>query len=287
MTGAGAMAMPSVGRTMMRVAVVMLALVLAACSSSRGKPAKIDRRSLSDIERTWYEALVVLPPETADGSVTMRHMAEVLDDPPRYARPPTTIIYLHGCTGIGDTAVLRYLAAAGYMVIAPNSMARLFRPLQCDPSTGRGGLNQFVYDFRTTELTFALHNIRLVPWIDSEDLFVLGGSEGGVTAALYRGDAFRGRIIAAWTCHGAPIVAGLASAPREPVLSIVAQNDPWYSSSTTVGQNGDCGAYMAGRPNARSLVLPPEDGHAVLNSDAGRRAILSFLGLWRKPYLYP
>ncbi|MDD3446049.1 MAG: hypothetical protein PHS60_11600 [Zavarzinia sp.] len=262
---------------------LVVAFALGACGGGRVPDARESDSGISDIERTWNQALVALPSPTAGGTVELRRMVDVKDEPPRYAHPPTTIIYLHGCTGIGDVGILRFLAGAGYLVIAPNSMARHFRPLQCDAATGRGGFNLFVYDFRATELSFAIHNIQRLPWVDAADMFLIGGSEGGVTAALYRGDAFRGRIIAAWTCHGAPIIAGLEAPASEPVLSIVSVGDPWYSSRAAVGQSGDCGAYMMGRPNARSLVLPAEDGHAVLNSVAGRQAILDFLALWRKP----
>lgn len=269
------------------VLVILASLVLASCGSGRraaeSLPGPVSgTANLSDIELTWYQAVVALPPQRDGDQVVLARMADVLARPPVYAQPPTTIVYLHGCTGLGDLSTLRFLAAAGYLVIAPDSMARRFRPLQCDVTTGRGGFNLFVYDFRLTELSFALHNIAQLPWLDSQDVFVLGGSEGGVAAALYRGDNLRGRIIAAWTCHGAPIVAGLASPPMEPVLSIVSVDDPWYAEGVAVGQSGDCGEYMAGRPNAHSLVLQHGEGHAVLSSVSGRQAILDFLSLWHK-----
>lgn len=263
-----------------------LLLFVAACSSRRAGDAVPGQATgganLSDIELTWYQAVVALPPARPGEDVTLTRMADVLARPPKWERAPTTVIYLHGCTGLGDLSTLKFLAAAGYLVIAPDSMARRYRPLQCDVATGRGGFNLFVYDFRLTELSYAIHNIARLPWADSSDLFVLGGSEGGVAAALYRGDNLRGRIIAAWTCHGAPIVAGLSSPTMEPVLSIVAADDPWYAEGVAVGQSGDCGEFMAGRPNALSIVLEQGEGHAVLASAAGRQAILDFLALWRK-----
>lgn len=260
------------------LAALSLSVVLASCAARSVAPD----RDLSDIELTWYQAMVALPPEAEGGDVVLRRMADVLAAPPKVQQPLPTVLYLHGCNGLGDLTILKALAQAGYAVVAPDSMARRYRPLQCDPATGRGGFNLFVYDFRQTELSFAVHNIGKLPWADSGNMFLLGGSEGGVAAALYRGDAFRGRIIAAWTCHGAPIVAGLASPPMEPVLAIVSIDDPWYADGAAVGQSGDCGAYMAGRPNARSIVLPPGEGHAVLSSKMTRQAILGFLATWSR-----
>ncbi|WP_133636784.1 hypothetical protein [Zavarzinia compransoris] len=260
------------------------AIVTASCGSRAPEaPAATGDAQLSDIERTWYDAVVAFPPATLGGPVDIRRMHDVIASPPVDPRPRTTVIYLHGCTGLGDLSVVKYLAAEGFVVIAPDSMARKYRPLQCDAATGRGGYNLFVYDFRATELAFAIHSVSRMPWADVGDMFLIGGSEGGVTAALYRGEAFRGRVIAAWTCHGAPLVAGLDAPPMEPVLSIVSADDPWYSGRAAVGQAGDCGTYMPGRPNARSLVLPSGEGHAVLNSRVARQAIVDFITLWRRP----
>jgi len=266
------------------LALMAMPLVTTACGSrGASKPAEAGDANLSDIERTWYNAVVALPPTSLGGPVDMRRMHELMANPPADPKPRTTIIYLHGCTGIGDLSVVKYLASEGFVVIAPDSMARRYRPLQCDAATGRGGYNLFVYDFRATELSFAIHSVTRLPWADAGDMFLIGGSEGGVTAALYRGEAFRGRIITAWTCHGAPIIAGLDAPPMEPVLSIVSEEDPWYSGRTAYGQSGDCGTYMPGRPNARSLVLPASEGHAVLNSRVARQAIVDFITLWRRP----
>lgn len=266
---------------MIRLLAITLFLGLAACGGG-GQSRPATERDLSDIELTWYQAVVAVPPIKSGDKVTLVRMAQLLADPPVPAQPLPTVIYLHGCNGLDDMTILKVLASAGYLVIAPDSMARHYRPMQCDPATGRGGANTFVFDFRQTELTYAIHNTARLAWADSTNMFLLGGSEGGVAAALYRGDAFRGRVIAAWTCHGAPIVAGLDSQPMEPVLSIVSIDDPWYNSVNTVGQGGDCGAYMAGRPNAHSIVLPPGEGHAVLGNVSSQRAILDFLATWSR-----
>ena len=88
------------------------------------------------------------------------------------------VIYMHGCTGFGDTRLLETLARAGFVVIAPDSMARRYRPLQCDPKTRTGGQNLFVYDFRQAEISYALERIRSLDWVDRDGLFLVGVSEG-------------------------------------------------------------------------------------------------------------
>jgi len=157
-------------------------------------------------------------------------------------------------------------------------MARRYRPLQCDPRHKTGGVNIFVFEFRLAELSFALDRIWALPAIDKRRLFLIGTSEGGVAAALYRGDEFSARVILQWTCHGAPLVHGLLAPPAEPVLAMVRAADPWYDPARTKGQSGDCGAYFGDRPKSRSIVLGDNaGGHDVLGAGENCQRIIEFL----------
>jgi dienelactone hydrolase len=228
----------------------------------------------ADLERTFDRAMVATP-ATRAGDVRIGTPSDLdgLAATRRYA----VVLYLHGCTGIGNYTFMRALAGAGYVVVAPDSMARRFRPLQCDPRTNTGGHNLFVYDFRTAEITYALQRLSAYPWVDWANLFLVGTSEGGVAAALYRGDEFRARVITQWTCVGAPLVAGIEAPPETPILAIVRGQDPWYDPARTKGQRGDCGLFMAGRPGSRSIVLEGGASHDVFKSSDVVREILRFL----------
>jgi dienelactone hydrolase len=245
-------------------------------------------RQESDLELTWSRALVALPAEAEGGNPSVERMVDLVREGlTRTAWRPVlpTVIYMHGCTGLGagDEAFMRRLAEHGYAVIAPDSMARRFRPWQCDPKTKTGGHNTFVYDFRQAEVSYALDRLPTVVWADRRDLFLIGASEGGVAAALYRGSEFKGRVIAQWTCHGGPLIRGLSAPEDEPVLAIVRMEDPWYDAMHTVNQDGDCGAYFGARPNSRSLVLANGRYHDVLRDDEAMQAIYAFLDARRDP----
>ena len=266
-------------RTVLRAAALAGSLALAACAGGLAltKP---------DIERTWSEALVVLPADAATADplaarLSSARVARRLSAIAAKTRLPVAI-YLHGCTGIGNLSFLGELAATGVVVIAPDSFARRYRPFQCDPRTNTGGRNLFVYDFRQAELTFALEQLGGAPWADIDNLFLIGNSEGGVAAALFRGDVFNARVITQWTCQGAPLVRGIAAPPDTPILAIVRQNDPFYDSRNTQAQNGNCGAYLAGRPDSRSIVLASGEVHDVYNEPAAVEAILDFIGRHRQ-----
>ena len=184
---------------------------------------------------------------------------------------------MHGCTGYGSLKPLQAFARAGFAVIAPNSFARRYRPLQCRPSEKTGGRNIFIYDFRLLEISYALQRMADFSWIANDRLFLVGTSEGGVAAALYRGEEFRARIIAQWTCHGLPFVRGLAAPEGEAVLAIVRSNDPWYQPDRTSGQLGHCGSFFKTPDRSRSLIIDGGGGHDVWGHAGAMDAAIEFL----------
>ena len=257
------------------MAPVALMLLLCQCASSG---ISTPPEGVSDVENTWRQARIYLP----DGAGGVRHLR--MDDPEvgtwgegQWTLP--LILYMHGCAGLhgGDEKAITYVAEQGFLVIAPDSFARRSRPLQCDPRTQTGGHNLFVYDFRQAEINYAVQQLRGLSWLKADKMVLFGVSEGGVAAATYRGDVFDGRIITLWTCHGGPLVAGLAAPRDEPVLSIVQAEDPWYAEGRARKQDGDCGAFFDGRPNATSLVLNDGEQHNIFDSSRAREAIAAFL----------
>ncbi|MSP50808.1 MAG: hypothetical protein EXQ91_00190 [Alphaproteobacteria bacterium] len=234
----------------------------------------------SDLELTWDKAFVTLP--TSDGSAPVsarldgRAFARWTESQGARRSWPV-IVYLHGCTGFGNFELFERLAREGYLVIAPDSFARRFRPLQCDPKTQTGGYNLFVYDFRLAEIAYALQRLGDHPWVDRSNIFLMGASEGGVATALYRGDEIRARVITQWTCTGRSNVRGIAGPTDRPVLAIVSERDPWYDSKRAPSQRGHCGDYMADRAGSRSLVVNGET-HDIHGDAANVDEIVRFLG---------
>jgi dienelactone hydrolase len=231
----------------------------------------------SDIARTFSQAFVLLPPARGE-EVTVGKMsdADVRRKLSAAGGRLPVMVYMHGCTGLQDPSVLAGFAKQGFVVVAPNSFARRFRPLQCRPSSRTGGENIFVFDFRLSELSYAVHRLRGMAWVDPDRMILFGVSEGGVAAALYRGNEFNGRIIAQWTCHGHPFVRGIAAPAGEPILAVVRKGDPWYDRARTRGQEGDCGAFFGDRPRSRSIVLDGAPGHVVLRDPRVLAAMREF-----------
>lgn len=233
------------------------------------------RDDVGDLTRTWQEAFVAAPGSTRVG----RNLHELNSRLEVGDQIYPTVLYLHGCTGIGKRELKfgQEITDLGFVFVAPDSMARRYRPLQCDPAKKTGGKNLFVYDFRSAELRYALDRLLELDWVDRNNLFLIGGSEGAVSAAQYRGDEFRARILLQWTCHGAPLVAGIAAPENEPILAVVNWSDPWYDEARTAGQSGHCGEYFGERPDSVSIVLERPGKHDVLTVKRIRKQIKRFL----------
>jgi len=233
----------------------LLALLLLFPLLAQADPLAEDP---AELQRTWEEAWVTLPSDSRIGYE--RLSVEAL--PTKLAEGNEAlpvVVYAHGCTGLNETAseVGRFLARAGYLVIAPDSFARAEKPVSCNPVGPVGGLHREVLGWRQAEVKNAIERARTLPNVDPERVFLMGFSEGGITTATMSGVPVAGRVIEGWTCHaGWSEYKGLNAPPEEPVLAIVAAEDPWFQEYYL---RGDCGAFMQDRSNAASLVIddPP------------------------------
>lgn len=193
-----------------------------------------------------------------------------------------TIVYLHGCDGIGaiGAKAADLLAAAGHLVLVPDGFARRDKPKSCDPVTHGAGLHREVLGWRHAEAAFALGRARLLPGGGRRPLVLMGFSEGAIAAATYAGAPVDARVIEGWTCHaGWPEYRGLQAAAGEAVLAMVGEHDPWFVSAPL---RGDCGEFM-GTPSdrRRSVVFrpphPAASHHDLLWNLDARRLLLGFL----------
>ena len=205
----------------------------------------------ADLMRTWERAFVIVPGEAG----LVRGWIEDIDERLAEAPPPLpTVIYLHGCTGLGRIShdAAKLLAEAGYAVIMPDSFAREQKPKSCDPARLVGGFHRGVLGWRQAEANQAIREARQLAWVDAGNVFLWGFSEGGTTAATVTGEPVNARIIEGWTCHaGWGEYRGLRAPAEEPVLALLGDEDPWFRP---VYLRGDCGAFMEGRGNSESIV---------------------------------
>ena len=271
-----------------------VALSITGCQTTGSFNATSDP---SELKRTWDAAHVYLPTDGLDipnalkltgpgGSSALRLLMKFAKERGDFARIPKgkkypVVIYMHGCTGITGHNVASGIYLASLLnaaVILPVSFAREYRPRNCNPATKTGGMFRSAIRFRIAEANYAIREARKLDWIDSENVFLMGMSEGGVATAKFTGEPVNARIIEGATCHmGWSDWDGLDAPESEPVLSLLGRNDPWQRS--TSGWGMDCGNRMSRSNGSKSIVVREgryANRHEVLMDPEVQAAVKEF-----------
>lgn len=234
-----------------------------------------------ELDRTWKSALFRIPDgnEVIAGTVTDLSSVELSSGQKRLP----TIIYLHGCSGIwsGTYTRMDVFAQSGFAVIAPASFARKKYPKSCDPVKKIGGLYRAVLKMRQLDALHAIREARKLSWVDPDNIFLMGFSEGGIVSAtlsIESGQSVRARVIEGWTCRaGWPEYRGLNRAAGEPILTLVAAGDPWFQNYWT---KGNCTKFINTENGSRSVVYdtgPLQYKHSLLDSRGVQHLVIEFL----------
>lgn len=213
-----------------------------------------DWNDAAELQRVWRAALVRIP------QGERKYLSATIDtlnrkDVTQTIRHPT-IIYLHGCGGIwqGTHTRINLLASHGYAVIAPVSLARKKYPKSCDPQTRQGGLYRGTLKMRQYDAEHAIERARKLGWVDADNLFMIGFSQGGIVTATLglTSVSLRARIVEGWTCQaGWSEYRGVNAPASEPVLTLVGVNDPWFQNEWT---RGNCTDWLNRHNSSKSIV---------------------------------
>lgn len=218
-------------------AALALASILGGCTGVGPHP-----------ELAWSKATVFLPSDTTG----------IMDDPKVQTelaalRNQPVIVYLHGCNGIGASTRFdgAHYAKAGYVVVAPDSMAQPGRLANC--VSGGGATPGFGYFpqrqlYRRAEIDYAWSQVSAAPWADRHRIYLAGHSEGGAAVAMYpaKPGQWRALFLSGWDCMGnQDVPAGIAADLAVPVLAINSKRDPEYGE-----RGGEC--VVTGHPNSWS-----------------------------------
>lgn len=167
-----------------------------------------------------------------------------------------TIVYMHGCSGI-DTISKQtardYVIKGTFVVVMPDSFAREDKPDSCNLKKHEAGLHRNVIFWRQNEANNAIREARKLPFVDPDNIFLIGMSEGAITTATTIGEPVNARISEGWTCHaGWPEYFGLHAPIDEPVLSFTSIHDPWFKPEYL---KGNCGRFMDTTNGSKSVVF--------------------------------
>ncbi len=242
-----------------------------------------DWDDLLEMDRAWQAALVRIPAKSANKYIKTT-IGELAFSNVAIERTYPAVIYMHGCSGIWDGTRIRldFLAKNGYAVIAPASFARKKYPKSCAPSAYQGGLYRPTLKMRQHDAGYAIAKAKRLDWVDADNVFLMGLSQGGITTATFSSKdndlSVNARIVEGWTCHaGWPEYQGVNAPDNEPVLTLVGKNDPWFQDIWT---KGNCAKFLNPSNGSQSIVF--SDGylsfrHELLESKQVKKIVLEFL----------
>lgn len=231
-------------------------LIAAFAVLSLDACANMTANKPEEVRRTWDRAVVLMKDDTLGviaGRMTNPGIAWAMAKLEEEHSKRPVVVYLHGCTGLYWNEAPRLfqdLAERGYIVVAPDSFARDYRPQQC------GAQNRWTAAARFAEIRFARERLRHLDWADQRYIFLVGGSEGGYYAGAYGGGGFKGRIIMSAPCW-------VGRSDMSNTLAVWSRRDPWM-------QGIDCAQAD------RKVVLDSAE-HNVLLLDETAEAVFSFL----------
>jgi len=89
-----------------------------------------------------------------------------------------------------------------------------------------------------SELRIAQKTHEKLDFIDSDNLFLMGNSEGGLAAAIFKSKTFKGRIITAFSCESSYFYENfkLGSSKDEPFLNIIGTHDQFFSKNSKLNE---------------------------------------------------
>ena len=246
---------------------------------------EMSRKDWSDpteMERAWQAALVRIP--NGKGKYIRTKMNKLNEKKLKTIQGYPTVIYLHGCAGVweGTYTRINFLARNGFAVIAPVSFARKKYPKSCDPQQHVGGYYRGTLKIRQNDAGYAISKSKTLSWVDPNNVFLMGLSQGGITTATFSSKSklasVNARVVEGWTCNaGWDEYKGIRAPKSEPVLTLVGDKDPWFQNSWT---RGNCKSSLNKLNGSKSIVYT--DGnlsyrHELLENKDVQETVLEFL----------
>jgi len=158
----------------------------------------------------------------------------------------------------------------------------LFIPQSCDISKHQGGLYRDTIKMRQYDAGNTIAKAKQLPWVDENNVFLMGLSEGGITTATFysknKSHSVNARVIEGWTCTSIwDEYRGVRAPKAEPVLSLLGSKDPWFQNPYT---NGECTKFLNKNNGSQSIVYKKGNlsyRHELFEDDMVEASIMEFL----------
>ncbi len=172
------------------------------------------------------------------------------------ARAPAVLV-MHGCSGIfgSPNSYQVFFMERGFAVFEPDSFARPGHTCKYND-----------LDTRTEDLEYAFARIKELPWVDQEQVLLMGISQGGAAVARWSKPGFAAHIVLANNCNG--------SKPRAPanipVLAVVGAEDEYYHGSS---------CQVVRKVNGSRSIVIPDAPHGIIDYEETTQAMAELLSL--------
>jgi len=250
---------------------VLSVAALSAFAISPPVPTSAAAAMEGGVDATWERAEIWVKPPS--GGFFSSHM----DDRRLHARlgedgKLPTVIFFDDCGANRKMAgwhYARFLARAGFAVILPDSFARQGRPITCEHwqlTPLPGAPVSEVHALRLEEIGHALARARALPWVDTDNLFLMGHGEGGDALAAFPSDGVRARVLSATRCP-----FGIHAPEDTAMLFVASEHDRLFAGKPADACVGEAGGRRF------EMTLFPGYQHDTSSLSAARDAVTAFL----------
>ncbi len=198
-----------------------------------------------------------------------------------------TLLYMHGSSGLykGDVYRKYIVEELGFIFFAPDSYRLKKRPIYKSPAKKK--VYRKVHDIRVAEIDHNYKKLKKLNFVDKKNIFLMGNSEGGLAAAIYTPQRFKGRIITAFSCESSYFYEHfkLGSKNDEPFLNIIGTHDEFFAKDAKLNKKhkvtGNGIEKLKNYKNAKVVILAKAK-HDLTSNIYVKDEILNFLKLWSK-----
>jgi dienelactone hydrolase len=238
-----------------------LSVFVSVSSDAAAYDVHPDANNPEQLQRVWNNTLVIFPQNP--GGISGRISAiEVMVDRYKPTKHPA-VIFLHGCSGLHMTSpqisrMMRAFVDAGYVVFAPNGLDRPHDPY-CSGVANPDKTDRFMISKRLGELLMVRERIKQFDWVDQDNVFAAGHSQGAWAISQYTGTEFRGLAMMGYPCTDSRFLnaaAGVQAPFSVPAISVFGNADEWYPMLNLAREHCSNSPSFRNKPNRKSIVLP-------------------------------